>query len=413
MIILNRLESLSFWQSTLIDAMLILALTFAVTYWFLFKPLVSQINKREQAESILKKSEERYKNIFQNVQDVYYEVTMDGTITEVSPSINIISKGQYNRRDLLGASVYDLYNDPAERDVLLAALSRDGEVRDYEINLKNRDGSLINCAISSRISFDNNQLPVKITGSMRDISVRKRAEENIRNMNEKLRLINSEKDKLFSIISHDLRSPLSSFIGLTEIMAKRGHKLNQAEQKKFSDSMHTSATNLYGLLENLLLWSRTKQGTLGFLLQRINLRQIVNEAISSLETTAAEKNIIMVSHISAETEVDADINSLQTIIRNLTSNAIKFTKHGGNISITSKPDKDKTQISITDTGIGMDSDMISKLFRIDGYINRQGTEGEPSTGLGLLLCHELVEKHGGKITVESEENKGSTFRFTI
>jgi len=413
MIVLNRFNKLTFWQSTLTDAILILCLTFPVTHYFLFKPLTSQIRKRELAESILKKSEERYRNIFDNVQDVYYEVTPDGIITEVSPSVHIISKGQYSRRDLLGLSVYDLYDNPADREFMLSILYKEGIVRDYEIKLRNKDGSVFNCAISARISYDDQHIPRKIMGSMRDISARKCVEENMRKMNEQLSLINSEKDKLFSIISHDLRGPLSAFIGLTEIMAQKGHILKPVELQKFSYSMNTSATNLYGLLENLLLWSGTKQGTLVFELQRINLRNLVIDSISSLITAAELKNIKIDCQIPNEMMVNADVNSLQTIIRNITSNALKFTKPGGNISILSEQMNDHAVISVTDTGIGMSSDMVSKLFLIDGKINRPGTENEPSTGLGLLLCKELVEKHRGKITVESSENKGSSFRFII
>jgi PAS domain S-box-containing protein len=412
MVILNQITNLSFLQRAFFDAIIIVILTFPSVYFFLFKPLIALIRKRDEAELILKKSEERYRNIFENVQDVYYEVTLDGIILEISPSISLISDGTYIRGDLLGSSVYDLYADPEERKVLLSILHKEGKVRDYEIKLKNKDGSLFNCSISARISYNNQHVPTKITGSMRDISNRKRTEEEIRKMNDQLRIINSEKDKLFSIISHDLRGPIGTFIGLTELMVHKGNDLKPKEIKKFAISLHQSATNLYSLLENLLLWSVSKQSTLAFAPKKLHLQHLVNDVVLCLVPAAERKNIKINCHIQPVLEIKADFNSLQTIIRNLVSNAIKFTPFGGEVTIRAESGK-RTRISISDTGIGMDSDMVTKLFSIDSKINRPGTDGELSTGLGLLLVKEMVEKHGGHITVESEVNKGTVIYFTI
>jgi len=408
------MQPLSFLHNALLDATLLLVIMFPSLYYFLFRPLVRRIGERKIAEGIIKKSEERYRSMFENIQDVYYEVTIDGTILEISPSVHLMSQGQYSRRDLLGSSVYDLYVIPAERDEILLLLYNFEELRDYEVHLKNKDGSLFNCSISARICYDAQKNPTKIVGSMRDISVRKQAEEEIRLKNSQLKLINTEKDKLFSIIAHDLRSPLSAFIGLTEMMAGTSHAFSPEEMTMFAGTIHNSATNLYGLLENLLLWSGTKQGTLSFTRQNLQLLVLVKDATLTLKEVAKNKNIEITCSISPDMFVFADANAFQTIMRNLTSNALKFTPKGGKVKISARAlPENKTEIEVTDTGIGMDQEMLGKLFSIDSKINRPGTEGEPSTGLGLLLCKEFVEKHEGTIEATSRVGLGSRFYFVV
>ena len=412
--VLKWLQPLTFLHSALLDAILVMIIMFPSLFYFLFRPLMRQIGERKMVEEIIKKSEERYRSMFENIQDVYYEVNIDGIIIEISPSVHFMSQGQYSRRDLLGSSVYDLYVRPSERDEILLLLKKNEQLRDYEVTLKNKDGSLFNCSISARICYDAQQNPKKIVGSMRDISKRKRVEEEIRLKNNQLRLINSEKDKLFSIISHDLRSPLSAFIGLTEMMAASNHSFSPDEMKMFAGTIHNSATNLYGLLENLLLWSGTKHGTLSFKLRNLQLLTLVKDSIITLNEVAENKNIEIICNIPADMMVYADANAFQTIVRNLTSNALKFTTKGGKITLSARSmPGNKTEIEVKDTGIGMDQEMLDKLFSIDSKINRPGTEGEPSTGLGLLLCKEFVEKHGGTIEVKSTVGQGSRFYFVV
>jgi len=198
------------------------------------------------------------------------------------------------------------------------------------------------------------------------------------------------------------------------MMALSNQTLSAAEMQDFAGSIHKSATNLYGLLENLLLWSGTKQGSLPFVLRHINLHAVVQDAIITLVEVAQNKNIKISCNIPRDIMVNADANALQTILRNLTSNALKFTPQGGSISITARTAADgKTEIEVADTGIGIGKEMIGKLFSIDANINRPGTEGEPSTGLGLLLCKEFIEKHKGVLQVTSEVGKGSRFGFVI
>jgi CheY-like chemotaxis protein len=175
-----------------------------------------------------------------------------------------------------------------------------------------------------------------------------------------------------------------------------------------------SARNIFNLLENLLEWSQMQEGHTAFNPQIQDLKELFNESTKIVNDSARNKAIEISIDIPKELEVFADTNMLQTVIRNLVSNAIKFTRHGGRITISAGPGENNTVvIAVKDTGIGMSNEMLDNLFRIDVKSGRRGTEGEPSTGLGLLLCKEFIEKHGGKIWVESEEGKGSVFYFTL
>ena len=243
--------------------------------------------------------------------------------------------------------------------------------------------------------------------------LRKRMEE-IKLKNEELLKLNSEKDKFFSIIAHDLRSPFHSFLGLTEIMAEELPSLTMEEILEIATSMRSSAINLFHLLENLLHWAKMQQGLIPFNPEVIQLLPIVYESIALETEHARKKEIEIVYEIPDDIEVFADSNMLQAVIRNLFSNAVKFTPKGGKISLSTKITEDKSiEISIENSGIGMSSVIVDNLFRFDVKTNKKGTDSEPRTGLGLLLCKEFVEKQGGKIWVESEEGKGSVFHFII
>ncbi|MGD0340232.1 MAG: HAMP domain-containing sensor histidine kinase, partial [Bacteroidales bacterium] len=216
------------------------------------------------------------------------------------------------------------------------------------------------------------------------------------------------------ILAHDLKGPLSAFLGATQILTEEIQNMTLEEIKEITVSMKESAANLYGLLENLLEWSRLKRGMMNFSPEKINLKQIAGNSIEVLKESARKKEIKINYSIPENLEIYADSHMLETVIRNLVSNAIKFTPKSGEISISAAASPDNTiKIKICDTGIGMNKELISKLFLLNERTNRKGTEGEPSTGLGLLLCKEFIEKHNGKIQVESEEGKGSTFSFTI
>ncbi|MDO9256110.1 MAG: response regulator [Bacteroidales bacterium] len=236
----------------------------------------------------------------------------------------------------------------------------------------------------------------------------------LREQSKQLQELNASKDKLFSIIAHDLRGPLGGFMGLAEMIADESQPLTSDEKKDMIQVLSRSARNIYQLLENLLEWSQMQQGHTAFSPRLTSLKKLVTDSTKMLMEVSRKKNIGITVEVDTEQEVFADKNMIQSVVRNLVSNAIKFTPKGGRIIITADLTENNTSvITVKDTGIGMSSELVSNLFHINVNSSRPGTEGENSTGLGLLLCKEFVERHGGEIWVESEEEKGSLFCFTL
>ena len=261
--------------------------------------------------------------------------------------------------------------------------------------------------------LDKNEKIIGTFGISRDVTERKFAEELIKLKNEELQKANAEKDKFFSIIAHDLRSPFNSFLGYTEMMVDDLDNMNLKEIQFMAGELKKSANNLYNLLENLLEWSRIERGITGFDPKTFLLMPKITDSLQSVLESSNKKGIEISLNIPEDMEVFADENMLKSTIRNLTTNAVKFTPKGGKVAISATPDDNFVEISIKDNGIGMKKDRLDKLFKLTEQTSRPGTEGEPSSGLGLILCKDFVEKHGGKIWVESEEGKGSVFKFTV
>jgi signal transduction histidine kinase/tetratricopeptide (TPR) repeat protein len=242
---------------------------------------------------------------------------------------------------------------------------------------------------------------------------KRKTNQLLNDKNKIISTINNQKDKFFSIIAHDLRGPFNGFLGLSELLAEDLDNMTKEEIQFAAASMKSSAANLFRLLENLLEWSRMEQGLIPFVPKQKLLLPIVTESMATLQDAADNKEIEININIPENTTIFADINSIHSVIRNLLSNALKFTPKKGSIHIKAIEQGESTTVSITDTGIGMNEKMIENLFNLDVQTNRNGTNNEPSTGLGLILCKEFVEKDGGKIWLESKEGKGSTFYISI
>ena len=204
--------------------------------------------------------------------------------------------------------------------------------------------------------------------------------------------INKQKDKFFSIIAHDLRGPFNGFLGLTELLAQDIDNMDKEEIQFAAVNMRSSAVNLNRLLENLLEWSRMEQGLIPFSPQKSKFLPLVKESISTLQDEANKKRIKIQTTIPEDITIYADHHILQSVIRNLLSNAVKFTPRDGTIKIEAHEDSKSTVVSIADTGIGMDAKILNNLFQLDVKTNRNGTENEPSTGLGLILVQRICGK---------------------
>jgi signal transduction histidine kinase len=230
---------------------------------------------------------------------------------------------------------------------------------------------------------------------------------------EKLRLLNATKDKFFTIISHDLRSPFNSILGFSELLIENVKELDIAETENYLEIISSSAKNTLVLLDNLLNWAKSQTGQINFNPKKLNLSSIIQEIIEKSNSMAKIKDISLNQMKSDEIEAYADENMLMIVLRNLISNAIKFTETGGNINISVISVENQVEISISDDGVGMNDETRKQLFDISADKTTKGTANEKGSGLGLILCKEFVEKLGGNIWVESELGKGSDFKFTL
>jgi signal transduction histidine kinase/ligand-binding sensor domain-containing protein len=228
-----------------------------------------------------------------------------------------------------------------------------------------------------------------------------------------LKELNASKDKFFSIIAHDLKNPFSTIIGFSEMLNEEYHSENQEKTKEYAKIINTSAVQTLRLLENLLEWANSQRGKVSFNPDLINLNELLDEELCTLTDMANEKNIALKSTVASNLTVFADRNMIRTILRNLISNAIKFTHRNGQVEVKASASNNEVEVDVSDSGIGMTQEIISKLFRIDANLSTLGTENEKGTGLGLFLCKEFVEKHGGRIWVESEPSKGSVFKIIL
>lgn len=243
-------------------------------------------------------------------------------------------------------------------------------------------------------------------------SVVERTEQIVEYTN-KLEEANNTKDKFFSIIAHDLKNPFNTLIGYSDVLKSDFREYGQDEIYQHLNTIYNTSVNGYNLLENLLKWSQSQTNKIRFEPKKVNFYDMVNSCIQDSENQSKFKDIELINEVPKSYHIIADKNLLKTVIRNLINNAIKFTEHNGMIVISSTKKDNLIEFSIKDTGVGMKEEEIENLFKIDKIVSKPGTDRERGSGLGLILCKEFVEIHGGKIWAESALGSGSEFKFTI
>jgi len=245
------------------------------------------------------------------------------------------------------------------------------------------------------------------------LNYKEHLEEIVQKRTEELEVINATKDKFFSIIAHDLKNPFTSIMYFSDVMEIDTNTLDVNGLLQNLQNINTSAKNAYKLLENLLIWARSQTGKIEFAREKCFLNTLFKEAYDITYSTARNKNISLTFDNVENVEIFADKNMINTILRNLIINAVKYTNRRGEVKVKAKILNNAVQISVMDNGVGIKLETIEKLFKTSQKVSTAGTEKETGTGLGLILCKEFVEKHGGKILVESEVGKGSNFKFTL
>lgn len=275
-----------------------------------------------------------------------------------------------------------------------------------------KDGSRYPLSISGALFVDVDGRKV-VWGIIEDLSDRREQELIIKNQNEELLRLNAAKDKFFSIIAHDLKNPFSAIIGSSELLLSRVEKNEIQEIDKYAKIINQSSNKALDLLLNLMEWSQIQTGHMKYVPEYFDVKFLVEEAIDLLGCNAEEKSILIQNNIPDGTIVYADKTVISIVLRNLISNALKYTNVNGLVQISSKKQEGELIISINDNGVGIAKEVLYKLFQIDGVISTPGTQKEKGTGLGLILCREYLEKNKGVIWVQSELNVGAKFFFSL
>jgi PAS domain S-box-containing protein len=372
------------------------------------------ITERKHLEDQLREREEWFRTLHENATIGLYRTTPDGRILFANPAmvrmLGYSSFEELSTRNLQKSG----FESSSPRNQFLELINKEGEVMGLESAWTRKDDTLIYIRESARAFKDLQGEILYYDGAVEDITEGRKAEQDFERKNEELLKVVAEKDKFFSIIAHDLRSPFQTLLGFTRLMVENLPTLTLDEIQKIAMSMRNSANKLFNLLENLLEWSQMHRGLTSFKLQSFLLLNGITPIIELVRESAEKKLIRIDFDVPEDLRVTADAQMFDSIIRNLVTNAIKFTPQSGKITISAKSISDEiVEISVQDTGVGMNNKMLDQLFRLDKLATCKGTEGEPGSGLGLIICKDFIEKHNGTLRVESEEGKGSIFSFSL
>lgn len=376
------------------------------------------ITGRKQAEETLRESQEYARNIIESSLDMIITVDQERRIVEFNKAAQ--ETFGYRKEEVEGKSIDMLYASP-EESALVHQIMVEKTQSIREVSNRRKSGEVFPCLISASVLRDAQGELIGYMGISRDITELKKAQaellaahNELKQKNEQLGELNASKDKFFSIISHDLKNSFGALLGFAELITENIELYTKDKIKSLVSKMRSTAENLYALLENLLTWSRIQRGVIECSPQLLDLSHIMAHNIDLFVPEAERKEITLKNTIQEKTFVYADYSMVDTVIRNLISNALKFTSSGGSVNISSiEHDEHYQAISVSDTGVGIPEDILPKLLQIDTFYTHAGTAGEKGTGLGLILCKELVEQNSGRLWATSEVDRGTTFTFTL
>ncbi|MCK9641754.1 MAG: PAS domain-containing sensor histidine kinase [Prolixibacteraceae bacterium] len=380
------------------------------------------ITDERQAQIALVQSEEKYRRLFETASLGIFQSTLDGQVISVNPKF--ASMFGYDSPEDVKINVKNtstqLFADPNRRNELIQQMKDNPALNSFEVLYKRKDGSYFEGQLYVSYIRDEKGEIDHLEGFVKDITKRKlndqllkESEEELRLKNEELTQINAEKDKFFSIVTHDLRGPFNSIMGFTQLLTEIVNEKENPEIAEYAKIILKSSEKAMDLLNNLMDWTRSQTGRMKYKPEYFELTNFLHPVLQLFDEIAGQKNISIKKNLPISALVFADKPMIGTIFRNLVSNAIKFTHKGGEVTITAEVSHSNLTVEVRDNGVGIPNESIKRLFRIDQNFTTQGTGLEPGTGLGLILCKEFVDKNKGRIWVESEEGKGSNFYFTI
>jgi len=371
--------------------------------------LQQEIAERKLAANEIRK----FSKVFLDGTNPIFIEDLNGNILETNnEAINVYG---FSREELVNKSIMLVVPDKNHKkmDEFIKLCVEGKLVRDVESIRRKKNGIEIPVLMTLSLLTDEKNKPFAIASIASDITKQKNIEKELTKSKAAAERMNATKDKFFKIISHDLRSPFNSIIGFSDLLNNQYDSFEDLERKEFIQKINESSLYAFGLLENLLNWARTQTDEIRINKENLNLRNLVNTSIYPYLSNVGSKNISIINNIEPQMMILIDKNTALTFIRNIVSNAIKFTNKGGSITIDSYLNEASIDLHITDTGVGMSPEVLSTLFQIEKNVSTKGTNDEKGTGLGLLLCKEFVEMNGGSISAKSEVNKGSEFIISL
>ncbi|MBU1099318.1 MAG: PAS domain S-box protein [Bacteroidetes bacterium] len=383
--------------------------------------IVRDITEEKRSQMALKESENRYRSITENISESLWTAERSRERLELVfytsgiEQITGYTVIEFLENKRLGYKIIHP-NDLRSVFIKFKKLFRDSvkDMEEIEYRIINKDGSIVWIKNKVNVVRGANGEIDKVFGLISDISLSKRAEEELTKSTDNLKKLNDTKDKFISIISHDLRTPFSSIIGFAEIM-QSDPNMELEKREQYLKFILESSKSMLSLVNSLLDWTRLQTGRLTFEPKRVNAKTIINNSYQMISGAALKKNIQILNDVIYDVFIHADTELLLQVFNNLLSNAIKFTDSGGKIIIGAYPKIEARVIEfrVKDDGVGIKKDDVNKLFKVDSKFTLAGTAGEKGSGLGLSLCYDIVQKHGGDIWVESVFGEGTEFVFTI
>lgn len=383
----------------------------------LLHTIVHDNTARKQAEEKLRKSETRYHRLFESTKEGILILDAEtGQIVDVNPFL--IEMLGFSYEELIGKELFEIgvfKNIAASKDAFIELQNKE-YIRFEDMPLETKDGKVIDVEFISNVYLVDHKKIIQC--NIRNITDRKLVEKELIENETRLLELNATKDKFFSIIAHDLRNLFNSIIGFSDIIERQVFDKDFIGLDKYARIVQNSSHRAMSLLTNLLVWARSQTGKIEFNPESVEILLLITEVTKLLHDSAQHKSISIYIENQDNIIVMADTAMIRVILRNLISNAIKYTHPGGKIIISAERKQDELLVSVCDTGIGIKKDILKNLFRIDISKSTKGTNDESGTGMGLLLCKEFIDMHGGRIWAESDTNsrqtdKGSEFYFTI
>ncbi len=372
----------------------------------------TDITERKEMEISLRESKEKYRKLIEIQGEGFGIVDPNERFIFANPAADRIMGVPTGT--LVGRKMDEFVTKETFEHIRKQTIARqEGNQNTYEMEFVRSDGEHRVMLVTATPTFNANGEFESSLGIFHDITDRKNIENELKKNESELKALNTTKDKLFSIVAHDLRGPIGTSADLLEVLIESYDSFSNEEQLKMLEILKNSAKSTYNLLETLLNWAIIQTGNMVFKPELFSLTHCINNTVENFAPTALSKNITLLYEPGDEIFSYSDLNMIQTVLRNLIGNAIKYTYRGGTIEIKSVDQGIKTEISITDNGMGMDVKTRKNLFCHNKQNSIYGTENEKGTGLGLVLCKEFIDKHGGHIRVESELGKGSSFIFDI